>query len=136
LTEVVEDFIKPVSVLNQSETVVVMDAPLALYLLGVSGNRAREETRRVIDALKSIGCSITVHTALMRREVGEDFVRYVGSDPEGALKQIGIPVRNIGMDDYVNQHRFFRPVGTRIFFREYRGSPSTRACMTLNAWPC
>ena len=58
LTEVVEDFVKPVQPADAADLTIILDAPIALDYLGCSGTALREDTRCIIDALKNIGCKI------------------------------------------------------------------------------
>src|SRR6187455_2241020 len=60
LTEVVEDFVKPVQPTSKVDLTVVVDAPVALDYLGCSGKDLQEDVRSIVDALRGIGCNIVV----------------------------------------------------------------------------
>jgi hypothetical protein len=60
LTEVVEDFLKPVQTEQRVNLTVVVDAPLALDFLGCSGNALKDDVKSIFDALRGIGCSFVV----------------------------------------------------------------------------
>jgi hypothetical protein len=132
LVEVVDDFIKPTTTPGIVDLTIVVDAPLALDYLGLSGKALQTDVRNVLDSLKSIGCKIIVypvscgemqrnlksmlalpreqrhgytHQALQRSEVLPEFVE--ARNPEKALEAEGIQVRTISLDDFPHQHRFF-----------------------------
>jgi hypothetical protein len=134
LTEVVADFVKPTGVVNKSDLTVVLDAPLALDLLGTSGPAIQQDAENVLKSLTGIGCKFVVfktscdemaraltamlrlqphlrhgltHTAMLRGEVSADFVRTIAADPEGSLEQIGVGVKHITLEDYPNAHTHF-----------------------------
>jgi hypothetical protein len=60
LTEVVEDFVKPVQHAERVNLTIAVDAPLALDFLGCSGNALQRDVKSIFDALLGIGCSIVV----------------------------------------------------------------------------
>lgn len=60
LTEVVQDFQKPLSQVTKSDLTVYLDAPVALDLLGVSGNAAAENARLLVQQLQAIGISVRI----------------------------------------------------------------------------
>ena len=60
LTEVVQDFVRPTAPIETTNLVVYLDSPVALELLGVSGNAARANIKPVIDELKRIGASVRI----------------------------------------------------------------------------
>lgn len=60
LTEVVQDFVKPVTAVDRSDLIVYLDAPVALELLGVSGKSAQENTTPVVSELIRIGASVRI----------------------------------------------------------------------------
>ncbi len=60
LTEVVEDFMKPVEPATKVNLTVVVDAPLALDYLGCSGVSRKNDVRGIFEALRGIGCSFVV----------------------------------------------------------------------------
>jgi hypothetical protein len=134
LAEVVEDFLKPTHTETRTDLTVILDAPIALDLLGCSGKALKDDIATVIAALKKIGASFIVfpisciemqqnlrsmlslppeqrrgytHNAMIKREIGLDFVQAVANNPERALDNIGITVRQIGMDTFPNNHRYF-----------------------------
>jgi hypothetical protein len=134
LAEVVEDFLKPTHTETRTDLTVILDAPIALDLLGCSGKALKDDIATVIAALKKIGASFIVfpisciemqqnlrsmlslppeqrrgytHNAMIKREIGLDFVQAVANNPERALDNIDITVRQIGMDTFPNNHRYF-----------------------------
>jgi hypothetical protein len=60
LTEVVEDFLKPTHVEGRTNLTVVLDAPLALDLLGCSGKAFKDDISTVVAALKEIGATFII----------------------------------------------------------------------------
>jgi len=134
LTEVVEDFLKPVQIEARVDLTIIVDAPLALDYLGCSGNSLRDDVRCIFDSLRQIGCKIIAlpvtcteiqrnlrsmlakpsaerygytHNAIVRKEVLIDYVQAVANDPESALEKVGIIVRPLTLDSFPNQHSFF-----------------------------
>lgn len=134
LAEVVEDFLKPTSVETKTDLTVILDAPIALDLLGCSGKALKDDIETVVTALKKVGASFIVfpisctemqhnlrsmlslpieqrrgytHNALIRKEVPLDYVTAVANSPERALDNIGITVRQIAMDTFPHTHRYF-----------------------------
>lgn len=134
LTEVVEDFVKPVQPVTNVQLTIVLDGPVALDYLGCSGKQPQEDVRSIIDALRGIGCAIVVypmtvvemqdnlntmlnnphnkrhgytHEAMVSGEVIESYVQTVARDPERALEGVKIPVRAITLDQFPNQHQWF-----------------------------
>lgn len=134
LTEVVEDFIKPTAPATKSDLVLVLDAPVALTLLGLSGREAREDIEAVVNSLRAIGCGFIVlpvsceemsrnlssmlaltpsdrhgptHDAMRKGEVAEDYVRSVLNNPEKALDKVGVTVRPVDLDTFPSGVRFF-----------------------------
>ena len=134
LTEVVEDFVKPVQRSDEADLTIVIDAPIALDYLGCSGKALRDDTKCIFEALHSIGCKIIAlpitcvemqrnlrsmlsnspserhgytHNAIIKREVMIEFVQAVANDPEKALKNAGITVRPLSLDELPNQHKYF-----------------------------
>lgn len=124
LAEVVKDFAKPTGVVKRSDLTIVLDAPLALDLVGTSGTAAASEAREITDALKSIGCNFVLlgrscaeitrvlssllstpkpdrhgftHSAMMKGEVSEDYVKLVRDDPEEVVRKHGVAIRNISL---------------------------------------
>ncbi|MBN8918197.1 MAG: hypothetical protein J0I31_21610 [Rhizobiales bacterium] len=134
LTEVVDDFVKPTGETKKSDLTLILDTPVALDLLGLSGKEACEDIANVVTSLRGIGCNVIVlpitveemsrnlesmlsqppgnrhgptHSALIKNEINEDFVRSVVRDPERALKQLGVTVRPIDLTTTPAQTRFF-----------------------------
>jgi hypothetical protein len=60
LVEVVDDFIKPTSRVERVDLTVVLDAPVALDYLGLSGKALEEDVKSVLSALTPIGCKVIV----------------------------------------------------------------------------
>lgn len=60
LTEVVQDFQKPITSVSRTNIVIFLDAPVALDLLGVSGNAAAENIRPIINKLQEIGATVRI----------------------------------------------------------------------------
>ncbi|MGA8611280.1 MAG: hypothetical protein WB760_06125, partial [Xanthobacteraceae bacterium] len=129
LTEVVEDFAKPIQPETNVNLTVAVDAPLALDFLGCSGRALQEDVRSIFNSLKAIGCAFIVfpvtcdemqrnlqsmlakppserygytHDAMIRREVMPEFVQAVAKDPEAALDHAGIQVKQLSLDQYPN----------------------------------
>jgi hypothetical protein len=134
LTEVVEDFMKPVEPAARVNLTVVVDAPLALDYLGCSGVSRKNDVRGIFDALRGIGCSFVVfpvtcsemqrnlrsmlsnqeasrhgytHDAIIKREVLEDYVQAVANDPEAALEHAGIKVKPLDLKQMPHLFKFF-----------------------------
>jgi len=74
ITEVVEDFVKPTSITETSDLVVLLDAPMALHYLGLSGKEIQADVKNVLDALKNIGIKL-----MMFPESCEEMVRNLSS---------------------------------------------------------
>jgi hypothetical protein len=134
LTEVVQDFIKPLQPAAKTNLTIVVDAPLALDYLGCSGRDLQADVKCIFDALRSIGCSFVVfptscremrenlesmfsrpeplrdgftHAAMIKGEVLEGFVRSVAHDPETKLNAVGIHLRPMTLDQVPNLHVHF-----------------------------
>lgn len=134
LTEVVEDFMKPVEPSAKTTLTVVVDAPLALDYLGCSGIARKDDVRGIFDALRGIGCTFVVypvtctemqrnlrsmlsnpentrhgytHDAIIKREVLEEYVRAVANDPEAALEHAGIKVKPLDLQQMPNLFKYF-----------------------------
>ncbi|MDA7947993.1 MAG: hypothetical protein MPJ78_11030 [Hyphomicrobiaceae bacterium] len=143
LTEVVEDFVKPVQRAESSSLVVVLDGPLALDLLGCSGLDLQEDVQSIVEPLRAIGCRFVVfpvtlgeiqrnlssmlslplrmrhgytHEAMVRGEVMLDYVQAVASDPEAALAKIDVPVRFADLNSTPSAHKYFEPEHYEEFF--------------------
>lgn len=134
LTEVVRDFHKPVTKVQQSTLAIYLDSSVALEFLGVSGAEASRNVRAVIEGAQSIGCSIRVFdstlgemthaldavlkrdrparegptaTAMRRGEVEEAYVREVARDPPSFLNRKGIGIVKRSPDQFPNEHVYF-----------------------------
>lgn len=143
LTEVVEDFLKPVQVEANADLSIIVDAPLALDYLGCSGNFLRDDVRCIFDSLRQIGCKIVAlpvtcqemqrnlrsmltnspaerhgytHNAIIRKEVMIEYVEAVASDPQKALENAGITVLPQTLDSLPGNHRFFTQEQYEDFF--------------------
>lgn len=147
LTEVVEDFIKPIQTAEHVGLTVVLDAPIALDLLGCSGKALQDDVKNVVDSLSAIGCTFVVFPvtciemqanlksmlskpgnerygytfdAMVRREVMEEFVLAVAHDPERALARIGVKVKPITLQQFPNAHVHFDEERYEGFFAGIR----------------
>lgn len=134
LSEVVDDFVRPTTQQQNSDLTIILDAPLALDYLGLSGTALQADIRSVLDALRNIGCSVSVfpttceemsrnlkamlslspearhgytHGAMLKGEVRPDYVNAVAANPETALENAGISVRHISLQQYPNTHKHF-----------------------------
>lgn len=134
LTEVVEDFVKPVTAATKTDLTIVIDAPLALDYLGCSGKDLLNDVKSIFDSIKSIGGSLIVfpvtceeisrnlksmmslpshrrhgytHEAMSRGEVMAEYVTSVANNPEQALKAVGITVRPIDRSSIPSMHTYF-----------------------------
>lgn len=143
LTEVVEDFVKPVGIEHKVNLTIAVDAPLALDFLGCSGTVLRDDVRIIFDALKAIGCKFVVfpvtcsemsrnlmamlslpdikrhgptHQAILKREVDIAYVQAVARDPERALERAGISVLPIDLQYRPDTHRWFPDAKYEDFF--------------------
>jgi hypothetical protein len=144
LTEVVEDFIKPTHVQTNTDLTIILDAPIALDLLGCSGKALKDDIVTVVNALRNVGASFIVfpvsciemqhnirsmlslpieqrrgytHNALIKKEVAQDFVLAVANNPEKALEGVGVSVRQISLDQYPNLHRHFTEAHYEDFYQ-------------------
>lgn len=133
LTEVVDDFVKPISTAPHADLSIVLDAPLALDYLGLSGTSIHKDTTTIFNALRDIGCRLFVfpvtceemsrnlnsmlarqhgrfgptHDAIVRGEVIIDYVRAVANRPEEALEKVGIQIKPIDTISFPNSHKYF-----------------------------
>lgn len=132
LTEVVQDFVRPVDAVKNTDLVVYLDAPIAMELLGVSGRAARENTLPVVEELKKIGAQVRIFSqsldevsaalsavlqnprptgptaqALARGEVLRDYVTSVSSDPSSFLDDLGVSVTHKSLEQTPSEHRHF-----------------------------
>ncbi|RVI84189.1 hypothetical protein CN188_09415 [Sinorhizobium meliloti] len=144
LTEVVEDFVKPTHIEQKTDLTVVLDAPIALDLLGCSGKAFQDDIGTIVASLQAIGAKFVVfpvscvemqrnlrsmlalpaelrrgytHNALIRREVSLDFVTAVANNPERALENAGVTVRPLSLADFPAFHRYFTAEQYEDFFQ-------------------
>ena len=112
----------------------MLDAPLALDLLGCSGRPLKDDIKAVFDALKGIGCKFLVfsisceemkrnlnamlalqphlrhgytHEAMVRGEIGSDVVQAIARYPEKALENAGVVVLPLTLAQYPYRERYF-----------------------------
>ena len=143
LTEVVEDFVRPVGIEGRVNLTVAVDAPLALDFLGCSGTVLKEDVRMIFNALKGIGCKLVVfpvtcdeirrnlvsmfslpdarrhgytHEAILKREVKPEYVQAVANDPQRALDHAGITVLPIDLKQRPDTHRYFTDAQFEDYF--------------------
>lgn len=134
LTEVVRDFSKPVTQVDQSDLAIYLDSSLALELIGVSGKSAEENVRSVIEGAQAIGCSVRVFSvtleemqraldavlrrpipnrtgptadALRRNETDEAYVREVARNPQPFLEAYGVGIVERDLTQFPNEHEYF-----------------------------
>lgn len=132
LTEVVQDFVKPVTAVDKTELVVYLDAPVAMELLGVSGKSAHDNTAPVVAELIRIGASVRIFgqsideiknslqavlknprptgptaQALMRREVLREYVVEAAKSPGLLLEKLGVQPAYRTREQTPSEHRFF-----------------------------
>ena len=142
LTEVVDDFVRPISQAAKVDLSIIIDAPLALDYLGLSGNDIQADIRAVLDALKAIGANLFVfpvttsemsrnlramlskpvtqrhgytHDAMIRRQVMPDYVNTVAGDPEASLENVGILLKDTNLEKFPNQEKYF----TREMYQDF-----------------
>lgn len=149
LTEVVQDFIKPVDAVERTDLVVYLDAPVAMELLGVSGKLARENTAPVVEELARIGATIRVFgqsvdeiknslgavlrnprptgptaTAMARGDVLRQFVTDVANDPVPLLERLGVQVAYRSLDHTPSEHPYFTGEQRNELFGRLRYAPN------------
>ncbi len=134
LTEVVRDFQKPVTQVDDSDLEIYLDSSVALELLGVSGALACSNVLAVVKNAKEIGCKVKVFQksteemqkvldavlkrptparigrtadAIRKNEASEAYVREVARDPQLFLKKLGIGTVPRTLNQYPNEHDFF-----------------------------
>ena len=126
LTEVIQDFVKPVTPVEKSDLTIFLDAPVAMEFLGVSGKAAKANTTPIIKELKRIGVSVSIFKqsideimqnlkgvlrsaqptgptsqALFRREVLREYLNEVANNPGDILEERGIQVAPGALKDNV-----------------------------------
>jgi hypothetical protein len=134
LAEVVEDFLKPTHSETKADLTVILDAPIALDLVGCSGKALKDDIVTVVDALRKVGVNFIVipascvemqhnlrsmlglpneqrrgytHNAMIKKEVSPEFVSAVANNPERAVENAGITVRPLTLDSFPSAHRYF-----------------------------
>ncbi|MGE3246251.1 MAG: hypothetical protein AB7F96_03160 [Beijerinckiaceae bacterium] len=132
LTEVVQDFVKPNNIVERTNLILYLDAPVALELLGVSGKAARENIQPIVSELQNIGAQIRIFEqsveelknslqavlqnphptgptaqALARGDVLRDYVSEVARAPEPFLEELGLRVTHRSLDQFPNEHEYF-----------------------------
>lgn len=134
ITDVVQDFVKPVTAVSKTDLHLYLDAPVALDLLGVSGRSPNENVSLLIGEMQKIGAKIRIFKtsvdelqlalqtvlkrppserigptadALRRGEVLESLVRAVRDDPTHFLQQLGVDVVHRSLEQYPNSHAHF-----------------------------
>jgi len=132
LTEVVQDFVKPVTSVEKTNLVVYLDAPVAMELLGVSGTASKENTAPVVSELVRMGASVRIfgqsveeikHSlqavlknprptgptaqAMLRREVLKEFVVGVSQNPILFLEKLGVQPAYRTLDQIPSDHKYF-----------------------------
>ena len=132
LTEVVQDFVKPVTSIDKTDLVVYLDAPVAMELLGVSGKLARENTAPIVAELIRIGASVRIlgqsldeiknslqavlrnprptgptAQALLRREVLREYVKEASLNPAPLLEAMGVKATYRTREQTPSEHQFF-----------------------------
>lgn len=152
LTEVVQDFVKPVSAVEKSDLIVYLDAPVAMELLGVSGKSARNNTAPVIEELIRIGASVRIFgqsideiknslravldnprptgptaQALMRREVLREYVTEIALNPAQFLEEIGVKVAYRTLDQTPSEHPYFTIENWRELYAKLNYSENPHA---------
>lgn len=132
LTEVVQDFVKPVTSIDRTDLIVYLDAPVAMELLGLSGKLAAENTAPIINELIRIGASIRIFgqsldeiknslqavlknprptgptaQALLRNEVLREYVVEASKNPSKLLEEIGVKVAYRTREQHPSAHQYF-----------------------------
>lgn len=132
LTEVVQDFVKPLTSVERTDLVVYLDAPVALELVGVSGRAAQENTAPLIAELVRIGAQLRIFgqsveemkrnlqsmlknerpvgptaQALRRQEVMREYVVQVAHDPIPILEKYDVKVAYRTLEQTPSEHLFF-----------------------------
>jgi hypothetical protein len=134
LTEVIQDFQKPVTRVNSTNLSVYLDAPVALDLLGVSGTAAAVNIRAIVSQLQRIGATVRIFRvsvnelqhaldavlkrsppertgptadALRRNQVAEAYVRQIAADPDSALAEWKVGIVSRKLEQFPNEHEHF-----------------------------
>lgn len=132
LTEVVQDFVKPITSIERTDLVVYLDAPVAMELLGLSGRLARENTAPIIQELIRIGAAVRIFgqsvdeiknslkavlknprptgptaQAMLRREVLREYVVEAARNPTPLLGALGVKVALRTREQTPSEHQFF-----------------------------
>ncbi|HKQ45009.1 MAG TPA: hypothetical protein VJS47_06420 [Rhizomicrobium sp.] len=147
LTEVIQDFQKPITSVNKTSLVLYLDGPVALDLLGVSGAANAANIRPIIAKLQEIGAVVRVFRvsvnelthaleavlkrkppervgptadAIRRNETSEAYVRKVLSDPAAALADFGITITDRKLDQFPKEHAYFTQDLYEVLFGQMR----------------
>lgn len=134
LAELVQDFATPSLVAAQTNLTVILDAPVALAAVGVAPKHTQQDVKLTLDALRKLGCSVMaleescdemtrildailaterpnrhgrIHSAMIRQEVDEGYVRVVARAPDKALKAAGIELKMMSLAGYPSLHTHF-----------------------------
>lgn len=132
LTEVVQDFVKPIGAVDKADLIVYLDAPVAMELLGVSGTAAQENTQPIVQELIRIGASVRIFgqsideiknslqavlrnprptgptaQALLRREVLREYVVSLSQNPVPFLEKLGVRPTYRSLEQTPSQHQYF-----------------------------
>ncbi len=152
LTEVVQDFVKPVTSVDKTDLIVYLDAPVAMELLGVSGKSARENTAPIIAELIRIGASVRIFgqsieeiknslqavlknprptgptaQAMLRREVLREYVIEVSRNPSSLLEKQGVKSAYRTMDQTPSEHQYFTKEHWQDLYSELSFAENPRA---------
>ncbi|MBX4864296.1 hypothetical protein HJA86_31095 [Rhizobium bangladeshense] len=153
LTEVVQDFVKPVTSVDKTDLIVYLDAPVAMELLGISGKLARENTAPVVAELIRIGASVRIFgqsldeiknslqavlknprptgptaQALLRKEVIREFVVEASRNPARLLEALGVRVAHRTREQTPSDHKYFTKDDWKDLFSKlsYSENPTAR----------
>lgn len=153
LTEVVQDFVKPVTSVDKTDLIVYLDAPVAMELLGVSGKLACENTSPIVAELIRIGASVRIfgqsveeikhslHAVLMnsrptgptaqalsRNEVLREYVTEVSRNPVPILEAMGVKAAYRTREQMPSDHQFFTMKNWQGLYSmiRYTDNPSAR----------
>ncbi len=141
LTEVVDDFVRPISQAGNIELSIVIARPPG-FSTWLSGNEI-QATYGHFDALKAIvrrihlafrattsemsrnlramlSKSVTqrhgyTHDAMVKRQVMPDYVNTVAADPEASLENVGILLKDTNLEKFPNQEKYF----TRDMYQDF-----------------
>lgn len=153
LTEVVQDFVKPITSIDRTDLVVYLDAPVAMELLGLSGRLAAENTTPIVRELLEIGASIRIFgqsldeiknslqavlknprptgptaQALLRNEVLREYVIEASKNPSALLEAMGVKVAYRTLEQTPSEHQYFNKQNWQDLFAKvsYAENPIAR----------